>query len=547
MIRNYLKIAWRNLMKNKIFSFINILGLSVGLSCCMLITLYIVNETSYDRYQKNAENIYLLGTEFVGLGNFNKMATTPAAMGETMKQVFPEIESTARLAPLYAEDKTLLQYDEGNGQTKSFYEIKGFLADSTFFRMFTYHFIEGNARTALDNPNTIVLSEDIAHKLFGEQSALNKVIRVSSSTNGDHDFQVTGVFRPIDKPSHIDAHFFLSMMGGDVADFIKRQDGDLATNNLFVTYLQLKPGADPQKLQAKFPAFIQKYAGKDLKAFGFYKKQFLVPLTKIHLDADVKNNVTQGGSVMYLYILGSIALFSLLIACINFMNLATAQSTKRSAEVGIRKVLGAQKKMLIGQFLSESVFMSLISLVIAYGLTVLILPEFNNLSGKHLSISLWRDGGILLGYLVMAVVTGLIAGSYPAFYLSSFQPARVLKGKYGNSFSATNLRKGLVIFQFIISVVLIIASLVVENQMHYMRSADLGFSKDRQVVIPLRSDHAKKIYPALQDALIHQSFVDNAGASLYYPGISNFADNIYYRDGGSMEQGKDIKMDYVDT
>ena len=180
----------------------------------MLITLYIINETSYDKYQKNADNIYQLGTQFIGLGNFKKMPNTPAAMGGMMKDAFPEVVRTARLAPLYSEDKTLLQYNEKNGNEKSLYETKGFLADSTFFRMFTYHFIEGDPATALDNPNTIVLDEEIANNLFGNQPALNKVIHVSSSTNGDHDFLVTGVFRPIDKPSHIDGRFFMSMAGG---------------------------------------------------------------------------------------------------------------------------------------------------------------------------------------------------------------------------------------------------------------------------------------------------------------------------------------------
>ena len=189
-----------------------------------------------------------------------------------MKHVFPEIEQTTRLAPLFSEDKTLLQYNEGKSAVKSFYETKGYLADSTFFRMFTYNFIEGDPQTALNNPNTVVLSEEIAKKIFGSQPALNKVVHISSSTNGDHDFLVTGVFKPIDKPSHINARFFMSMMGGRMADIIKRQGADLATNNLFITYLQLKPGADAAKLETKFPAFIDKYAGKDLKAVGFHEK-----------------------------------------------------------------------------------------------------------------------------------------------------------------------------------------------------------------------------------------------------------------------------------
>lgn len=546
MLKNYFKIAWRNLMKNKVFSFINIFGLSAGLVCCMLISLYILNETSYDKYQKNADDIYQIGTEFIGLGNFKKLPNTPAAMGEMMKETFPEVIQSTRLTGLYSEDKTLLQYDPKNGSTKSFYETKGYMADSTFFRMFTYDFIEGNPATALNKPNTIVLNEEIAKKIFGNEPALNNVIHVSSSTNGDHDFLVTGVFRPMNKPSHIDGRFFMSMTGGDMGAFIQKQGANLAVNNMFFTYLQLKPGADAKKLEAKFPSFIEKFAGKDLKAVGFNKRQFLVPLTKIHLDEDVRDNITAGGSKTYLYILASIALFTLLIACINFMNLATAQSAKRSSEVGIRKVLGAEKKFLVFQFLGESVLMSLLALVFAFLITELLLPVFNSVADTNLSLTLSNHPFLILVFVGLAIFTGLVAGSYPALYLSSFKPAKVLKGKFSNSFSVLALRKALVIFQFIISIVLIVASVVIAGQMKFLRSADLGFNQNQQVVIPLRSSNAKKMYSSFKDELAKQSGISNIGASLYYPGISNVSDNIYFKDGQSMEEGRDIKMNYVD-
>lgn len=547
MLRNYFKIAWRNLTKNKVFSFINIIGLSVGLTCCMLITLYILNETSYDRYQKNADNIYQVGTEFIGLGNFKKLPNTPAAMGEMMKQSFPEIQQTARLTRLFSEDKTLLQYTPNSGQIKSFYETKGLMADSTFFSIFTYNFVEGNAATALDNPNTVVINEEIAKKLFGNQPALNKVIHISSSTNGDHNFLVTGVFKPIDKPSHIDGRFFISMMGGDIANYIKSAGANLVNNNMYYTYLLLNPGTNAKKLQEKFPAFMEKYAAKDLKATGFNKKQFLVPLKKIHLSEDVKNNVTESGSKTYLYILASIAIFTLLIACINFMNLATARSSRRSSEVGIRKVLGAKKRFLVAQFLGESVLMGLIAFILAIVFTQLLLPAFNSVSGRNLSLSFSNNFSIILAFLLLSIITGLLAGSYPAFYLSSFKPAKVLKGKFSNSLAAVSLRKGLVVFQFVISVVLIIASAVIANQMQYLRSANLGFDKARQIVVPLRSKNAKDIYTSFKNELLKQSAITNIGASLFYPGITNFADNIFYTQGQSMQQGKDVKMDYVDT
>jgi putative ABC transport system permease protein len=546
MIRNYLKIAWRNMMKYKIFSFINILGLSAGLACCMLITLYILNETSYDRYQEKGDQIYQLGTEFIGLGNFKKLPNTPAAMGEMMKQVYPEIKQSTRMIRLFNEDKTLLQYQPSSEAARSFYETHGYLADSTFFRMFTYHFIEGNPSTALTQPNAVVLSEEIATKIFGNTQALNKVIHISSSTNGDHDFLITGVFRPINKPSHIDGRFFMSMQGGYVGDMIKNSGVNLANNNMYYTYFLLAPGADPKKLQAQFPAFMDKYAGKDLKAVGFSKWQYLVALKDIHLHSGSDNDVTPSGSTTYLYILASIALFTLLIACINFMNLATARSSRRSSEVGIRKVLGAERKYLIAQFLGESVLMSLIAFIIALMLTKLLIPAFNSVSGKNLSLS-FSDGLTVLVFLLVAVATGLFAGSYPAFYLSSFNPAKVLKGKFSNSLAAVSLRKGLVVFQFVISVALIVASVVIGQQMNYLRSADLGFDKERQIVIPLRSANAKKIYAPYKDELLKLSAVANVGASSYYPGITNYSDNVLYKQGESMKQGKDIRMNYVDT
>lgn len=547
MIKNYFKIAWRNLVKNKVFSFINILGLTVGITSCMLITLYILNEISYDRYQKNGNNIYQLGTTFIQQGKEMNLPTTPAPMAHAMQMDFPEIEMNTRMMGLFAEDKTLMQYNDKNGESKSFYETKGYLADSTFFRMFTYKFIEGNAATALNNPNSIVLSEEIAQKIFGGQQALNKVIHISSSSNGDYDFMVTGVFRPNTRPSHIDARFFLSMKGGNIDQYIARNGNSFATNNMFFTYLLLKPGSDTKNLLAKFPAFIDKYAGKDLKAMGFGKKQFLIALKDIHLRSGMNNDVSPSGSMPYLYILGSIALFILLIACINFMNLSTARSSKRSAEVGIRKVLGAEKGALVKQFLGESVFMSLIAFVFAFLITVFLLPSFSSVSGKNLFLSFPGDLPIIVSFFLLSIFTGLFAGSYPAFYLSAFKPIKVIKGKFSNSLAAVSLRKGLVVFQFVISVVLIIASVVISKQMKYLRSADLGFDKERQIIIPLRSGTAKNMFSSFKNELTPNSQIMSVGGSLYNPGIFNPSDNLLYKEGQSMNDAKRTRTNQVDA
>lgn len=546
MLRNYLKIAWRNLMKNKTFSFINVFGLAIGLTCCMLITLYIHNELSYDSYHKNISRLYQLGTSFVKNGKEEHMANTPAPMAKTMQQEFPEIEEATRLLGLFAEDKTLLQYTESDGNVRSFYETKGYMADSNFFKVLTYRFIAGNPANALNQPNTIVLSEEIANKLFGKETAINKVIRISSSTNGDRDYKVTGVFRPHTLPTHIDARFFMSIRGGDMETYMRAREGDLASNNMFYTYFLLKPGSDPKRLESKFPAFIDKYAGTALKAMGFYKKQFLTPVKDIHLRAKTSRNVTPPGSMTYLYILASIAIFTLIIACINFMNLSTARSSKRSAEVGVRKVLGAEKQALIRQFLGESLLMAFIAFAFALLITQLLLPLFSRVAGKEFSFSFSEQALLLAAFFLLTIITGLIAGSYPAFYLSSFKPVKVLKGRFTNSLAAVSLRKGLVVFQFFISVVLIVASVVIYNQMRYLRSKDLGFSKEQQIIIPMRSTTAKNTFIALENELSRNPNIISTGGSLYYPGIFNPSDVPLYKEGATMNESRRVYMNWVD-
>lgn len=545
MIKNYLKVAWRNLMKNKVFSLINISSLAIGLTCCILIALYLFYELSYDRYHKSGERIYQLGTVFVKEGKEDRMANTPAPMAKAMQMEFPEIEKGTRLLRTFSDDKILLQYRPSDGELRSFYENRGYLADSTVFQVLTYHFKAGNPATALAEPNTLVISEEIEKKIFGNESALNKTIRISTSTIGDNDFRVTGVFIPSSTPTHIDARFFMSAGTGTARVFFDRPN-DLASNNMFYTYFLLKAGADAKKLEAKFPAFIDKYAGKDLKAMGFYKKQFLTPVRDVHLYSNTSSNVTASGSVTYLYILGSIALFTLLIACVNFMNLSTARSSKRSAEVGVRKVLGAEKGALVRQFLGESIMMSTIAFVFALLLAWLLLPLFSSISGMEIVFSFKQHGILLSGFLVLAVLTGFVSGIYPAFYLSSFRPVKVLKGRISNSLAAVSLRKGLVVFQFVISAALIIAAVIITDQMNYLRSKDLGFEKDQQIIIPLRSQSAKNSYLSLRNKLQNDPRIAGVGASMYYPGIFNPSDMPLYKEGESMNHSKRVFMNWVD-
>jgi len=545
MLKNYLKIAWRNLMKNKVFSFINIFGLAVGLTCCILITLYIFHETSYDRYHKNADRIYRLGTVFIDQGVEERGGNTSAPLGRMLQQEYPEVEASARTLNLFRDDKTLFQVQENKGELKSFYETKGFLADSNFFQILSYKFREGDPKTALQEPNSVVINEEIAHKLFGSQPALNKIVRVSSSTNGDTSFRITGVFSNPPGPSHLDARFFLSFRGGNM-DRFANDNPSLANNNMFYTYLLLKNGSDPKMLEKKFPDFIQRHLGEQLKQMGKQRKYFVTSVPDIYLSGITRNS-TAGGSKTTLFILGSIAVLTLLIACINFMNLSTANSAKRASEVGVRKVLGAQKQSLLRQFLGESLVMAGIALVFALIFAILLLPVFEGVSGKTLIIS--SSQKMILGglFVLLALLTGLLAGSYPAFYLSSFKPIKVLKGKFSNSLAAVSLRKGLVVFQFVISIVLIVASVVIANQMNYLQQKDLGFQKDQQIIIPLRTSTAKESVQAFKNDIVNNTNISSIGTSMAYPGIFNPQDWLMYRQGQTMDNSKQVYINLVDN
>ena len=545
MISNYLKIAWRNLVKNRVFSFINILGLSVGLTCCILISIYIYHEISYDKHHKNGDRIFRVGTVFIDQGVEERGANSSAPLGRMLQQEYPEIESSARLLHLFRDDKTLFQEKDNDGKLNSIYETKGFLADSNIFQLLTYKFIEGDERTALVEPNSVVIHEDIAKKLFGNESAINKIVRVSSSTNGDTSFRVTGVFAAPANPSHLDARFFMSFRGGEMDEFAN-DNPSLANNNMFFTYLLLKSKEDAAKLEPKFPGFIQRHLNEHLKQTGKQREYYLTAIPDLYLSGISKNNHTLSGNKTILFILGSIAVLTLLIACINFMNLATANSAKRAAEVGVRKVLGAQKNSLLRQFLGESMMMTGIALLFAFVFTMLLLPVFEQVSGKTLIISFEQKITLGLLFVILAIITGFIAGSYPAFYLSSFRPIKVLKGKFSNSLAAISLRKGLVVFQFIISIALIIASVVIAKQMGYLQQKDLGFQKEQQIVVPLRTSTSKNSVRAFKNNIENSTSVNSIGTSMAYPGIFNPHDWLLYRQGQTMSNSKQVYINMVD-
>jgi putative ABC transport system permease protein len=544
MLENYFKIAYRNLTRNKAFSLINILGLAVGLTTCVLMLLYIFSELGYDQQNKNADRIFRVAYKAVKkvTPTDKSWASTAAPIAWGLKSDMPEVEQSTRLLKFPSLDKMLLKYEHGN-EKKLFYETNGYYVDSTFFQIFTYEFIFGNAQTALNEPNSIVISEQIARKIFGNENPINKAVTVGLPY-GDFSYTVKAVFDDSKIKSHIPAHFFLSMRNGDVGTWVENQS-NWATNNIFHTYVKLKEGVNAGNFENKLQAFIERRGGKDLKEMGILRQLFIQPVTDIYLHSDLDNEIAPNGNITYLYILGSIALFVLLIACINFMNLSTARSLKRAKEVGVRKVLGAEKKSLIYQFLGESTLMSCLALLLALLIAYLILPLFNNLTQKN--ITLFDQPGIWIWIIVLTIGTGLLSGMYPAFYLSSFRPITVLKGKLLNNFSGAAIRKGLVVFQFVISICLILGVIIIQRQLQYMNDQQLGFNKNQQIILPLQSPSAVKNYEVLKTELLKNPGVMKVTSGSTYPGISSVDDMIFYGEGKSVKDAIDIHLANVEN
>jgi putative ABC transport system permease protein len=477
MIKNYLKTAYRSLLKNKGFTAINVLGLTLGIATCLLIVFYVMDEMSYDRYNEKADRIYRVNNDIKFGGNENSYAVAPAPAAMALKADFPEIEQAARL---YSTGG--IQVRKGNQLLQ---EKKVLYADSTLFSIFSLPMIDGDPLTALKAPNSMVINEQTAKKYFNRTD----VVGQSLTLNNDEVFKITGVIKDIPIQSHFNADIFLAMSGRTDS----REDAWLSNN--YFSYILLKPGANPAALQSKFAAFLQLHAGQQLQTLlhmdfaglektGNYFRLSLTPLMDIHLRSRSVVELTPGGNITYVYIFSAIAAFILILACINFMNLSTARSANRAREVGVRKVLGSPRKYLIAQFLTESVMVTLAGAILAVGLAWALLPLFNEISGKELTVNSLLIGRMAPVLLVFVLIIGCLAGSYPAFFLSAFQPIDVLKGKLARGFKGGGLRSFLVVFQFAISIFLITGTLVVYNQLKYIQSRDLGFNRNHVLIIP---------------------------------------------------------------
>ncbi|WP_423147753.1 FtsX-like permease family protein [Rubrolithibacter danxiaensis] len=535
MFKNYLKIAWRNLNRSKIFSAINISGLSIGIATCLVIMLFVQNELSYDRYNKKADQI----VRVVFKGSINgapmKEANVMPPTAQTLKADYPEVLEATRLK---TNDQPLVTYKD-----KTFREKAIAHADSNFFHVFTIPFIKGNPETALLEPNNIVITDEIAKKYFGNEDPVGKLLNFQTWNSV---YKITGVIKKLPANSHFHFDFFASMSG------ITDAKSPSWMTSGYYTYLVLPKDYNYKKLEAKLPQVIEKYMGPQIKqAMGmslseFRKKGndvglFLQPLTDIHLHSDVNFDIERGSDARYVYIFSAIAVFILLIACINFMNLSTAGASKRAREVGVRKVLGSEKLQLVKQFLVESVLLTLIALFIGVCLVYLALPLFNRLSGKELDFSFIFHPLIIPGLLFFGLFVGILAGSYPAFFLSSFKPIAVLKGKLTAGKSSMGFRSGLVVFQFFISIVLIVGSAIVYKQLQYIQNKKLGYDKD-QVLVLHESWRLGNNEEAFRQQLLQDSRVKNVTISGFLPAGNTYSNNnSVYTDNNPDQLIKTLK------
>lgn len=470
MIRNYLKVAVRNLFKHKGYTFINILGLAVGIAASVLIFLYVTHEISYDKFHEKADRTYRITADWSNQGDSRiHQLGTPFILAQTIREKYPQVETVTQLSGPLGD--VIIRYKD-----TAFKETDVFAAESTIFDVFSFPLLEGNPSTSLDDPNMIVITQSIAQKYFGDEDPLGKTIEMQALGEKEF-FKITGVMEDIPQNSHFRFDMLISMKT------IYPEPNMGWTWNNYITYVTLQRGITQSLMEEKLVEIDKVYFEGGSEHIPWIWT--LEPITRIHLHSDLVSGNQPNGSIAYVRLFAGVAVLILLIAGINFVNLATARSTRRAKEVGLRKVVGSQRKQLIQQFLGESVLISLIALIFAMILIQIALPYYRNLTGKSLAFSYFGNPFIIPGLLGLALGVGMLAGLYPAFFLSSFKLTHVLKGTplAGRGHGALFLRNGLVIFQFVMSVLLIIGSLVIFQQLKYIKNQRLGFDKEHVVVI----------------------------------------------------------------
>jgi putative ABC transport system permease protein len=518
---NYARTALRNLLRHKTYSLINILGLAIGLACSILIFLYAQDELSYDRYHKNAKQIYRLAfTENRGYKTVNYPITSGGIAPALTKEV-PNVLNAVRFTRPF---DPVITYRE-----KQFYEKRIFYADESVFDVFSFSLVRGDPKTALAEPSTVVITPETAKKYFGDEDSMGKVLRLGAG----QDYTVTGVVQEIPRNSHFkfDMLFSLKTLEENFAE-------EWRPSSCY-TYLLLKDGYAPSAFEEMFPNFFEKYRAK-----GDQRQFYLQPLTKIHLYSHLEREIEPTSDIAYIYILSTVALFVLFIACLNFMNLSTTRSVNRAKEVGMRKVAGAHRGQLIRQFLGESILMTVLAFVLALAFIQIFMPAFNRLAGKELTLGLLSHGLMVLGLAGFAVAVGAAAGSYPAFFLSAFEPVHVLKGRLKAGFRGSGFRKILVLVQFSLSIFMITGTVVIGRQLNFIQNKNLGFDKEQVVVIPVEDRETQKAYPALKTELLRNANVLSVSAGTNIPGMGINHDSFLPEGQAKEETIGHILVDY---
>jgi len=543
MFNNLLKHSLRSFKRQRSYIIINVLGLSIGIACSLLIAMYVINEASYDKYNEKKDRIYRVilngkigGQEITG-------SFTPAIMGPTLPREFPEVDDYLRMD---GYGPTVIEYNK-----QTFTDNDVIQADSAFFDFFSIPVLKGNQDILLNTAHKVVLSQSTARRIFGSENPIDKMIKIG---NDSARFLVTGIMGDVPENTHFKASMVVSFLTNP------RAKDTFWMNNSFSLYLLLKPNSNPANVDTKFKDLVIKYVGPEIqKYFGgsiedFLKKGnkyrfYLQKLTDIHLDNTVQGGFKPASDPKYLIIFASIALMIVIIAAINFMNLATAQASRRAREVGIKKLGGSTRGMLITQFLTESLILSFVALFVALAMIKLSLPYFNNLLGSTLTLSLFVTWYSIPILLLFTILVGILSGSYPAFYLSSFNPYEVLKGSMKNSMKNGRLRKVLVVFQFAVSILLIVGTLIMNKQIRYMLHKDLGFSKEQLIVIE-RADVIGKRMKSFKQTVKSIPGVINIASSTAIPGRTN-NNNGYLIEGRKDETfllaTSWVDYDFLDT
>ena len=544
MFKNYIKIAWRNLWKDKQQTLINLLGLTIGTVSCLTILMYVFDQTGYDQHHDRAESIYRVRMITDGSGADTETvnaATTGPPVAFALKEDFPEIEQVTRVINI---DLFNIDMIKASGADEGLYEPRAYLADSTFFQLFNYHMLEGNSKS-LNEPSTLVLSSALAKKLFGNEKAVDKVIEISGYSGEPNKLTVKGVFDENSGKSHLNPNYIISMNTPGLGAYVKGVT-DYVTNTFIYTYVKLKPSANATGLQQKLPGFLESRAGKQFEERGIKRTLILQKVTDIHLYSNgITAQIDKVSNIQYLYMLGILALFIQLIACVNFINLSTARAHKRRKEIGIRKVVGADKSSLIFQFLGESLLLSLFAVLISVPITIALLPLINELAESNLAYNDLYNSKIVLSLCLLGLLTGVMAGIYPALVLSSVKIVSVLKNVISRDSGSGNLRKALVVFQFVLSIGLVSMVIIIWQQFNYTQEKNLGFKKENLISLEMNTESARDKYYALKSQLGNIPGVKSITGNWVSPSEEINYELDLYLPGKSAENHIEGKLNWI--